>query len=129
MKEAFTPVSRLFLDREGILKIVIAEGAVLLLEDVKNVFEVEKRMLQGNKGLVLIDATHNYTLSSEARNYAIAQRESRMATCILTTSFTYKVINDIYSSFYSSPSPMKVFLSEEKAREWLLSFNEVRRAV
>jgi 2-polyprenyl-6-methoxyphenol hydroxylase-like FAD-dependent oxidoreductase len=129
MKEAFTPVSRLFLDREGILKVVIAEGAELGIEDVRNIFEVEKRMLQGRRGIVLVDARNSYSISSEARSYAIAQRDSRVATAILTTSIAYKVVNDIYYRFYSSPSPVKVFMSEDKAREWLLSFIEVKKAV
>ena len=129
MKEALTPVSRLFLDREGILKIVIAEGASLDLEDMKNVFEVEKRMLQGRKGIVLVDARNTYSLSSEARAYAISQRETRIATAIITTNLAYKVLNDLYSRFYTLPSPVKVFMSEERAREWLLSFLEVRKAV
>lgn len=122
MKEALTPVSRLVLDREGILKIIIAEGAVLELEDVKNIFEVEKRMLGGRNGVVLVDARNNYTLSQEARSYSLLQRNLRIATAVLTTSFAYKVINDLYSRFYSSSSPVKVFMTEEKAREWLLAF-------
>lgn len=129
MKEALTPVSRLILDRAGILKIIIAEDAMVELEDVKTVFEVEKRMLEGRQGIVLIDARNNYTLSHEARSYSILHRESRIATAVLTTSFAYKVISDIYSRFYSLPSPVKVFMNEDKAYDWLLTFAKVPKDV
>lgn len=128
MKEALTPVSRLILDRAGILKIVIAEGAILQLEDVKTIFEVEKRMLDGGKAIVLVDARNNYTLSQEARSYSLLQRESRIATAVLTTSLAYKVISDLYSRFYSFPSPVKVFMNEEKALDWLMAFARVEKS-
>jgi ubiquinone/menaquinone biosynthesis C-methylase UbiE len=118
MKEAFTPTSHLIVDN-GILWVKYAAEVHLDVQDIKNLYSVMDRLSEGKKLLVLVDIRNPYTITTEARAYAIKHVTPRIATAVVTNSITYKYLSNIYSSFASSVPPIKVFTSEEKALEWL----------
>jgi hypothetical protein len=120
MKEAYTTTAGITLQDDGIVRILVKEGASIQLADVENHFRVIERLSEGKKVLVLIDARVHYSMSAEARDYsAIYAPTSRLATAFITKSAAGKHIANLYMNFNRPSIPTRVFTDEAEAIAWL----------
>lgn len=123
MKEAYTTTATMLLDEDGILHVKLRDGAQIGLSDVQNHYRVTQRLLEGKKGLVLVDARVKYSFSAEARTYVASQSaESRLATAVLVSSRAGKHLANLYLRINRPVSPTRLFTKEKEAVRWLLSF-------
>jgi hypothetical protein len=123
MKEAYTTTASMVLGDDGILRITIKEGASVQLEDAKNHYRVTQRLLNDQKGLVLLDGRANYSISIEAKAYIREMNaKTRIATAVLVGSRTSKHLTNFVLSFSGSPVPTRSFTDKQEAENWLLGF-------
>lgn len=125
MKEAYTTTALLFLGADGILRVKIREGAVINLADAKNHFRVTHRLLEGKKGLVLVDARTHYSATVEARSYTSRlMSETCIATALLISSKAASYFSNFYMNIAKPGTSLRVFTDEEEALRWLLTFRK-----
>lgn len=104
-----------------IFRLTIFEGVEIELEDVMEMAAAFRKLSQGQKFAVLLDATNPFTLSSEARNM-IASKEltsDRMAAAFVTRSLANKLVGNFFIKFNKPATPTKLFSDEASAMEWL----------
>jgi hypothetical protein len=123
MTEAFTTTARLFIDND-IIWVKYAADAHIDADDIRNIYFIIRRWSAGRKLPLIVDIRDPYTITARARECAMRESEANLATALLTSNVLYKYLSDIYTKFYSSPVPLKVFLSEEKALEWIRSLQK-----
>jgi hypothetical protein len=124
MTEALTATARLHFDEDNILHVIYAEGAMMDVADIRNIYSVITRLSAGKKLCLLIDICNSYTITPEARKYAMDNLTPRLATAVLTKSCAVKYLSDLYSTVYRPATPLKFFLDEAKAIAWLNTFKE-----
>lgn len=124
MTEALTATARLYIDESNILHVIYASGVSIDVADVKNIYSVITRLCAGKKLGILVDIRNPYTISGEARKYAVDHITPRLATAVLTNNFAIKYLSDLYSTVYKPPTPVKFFLDEDKAIAWLKTFRQ-----
>ena len=123
MKEAWTHTAQIWYDeQENLLTIRITKDANITLNDVKNHFEVVKRLVGENKPLVLSDIRSSFTISKEARKFAAFQYAGRKATAIVSNKFISKIFANLYIYINRPSTPTRLFTTEEKALTWLKGF-------
>lgn len=120
MKEAYTTTAGITLQDDGIVRILVKEGANIQLADVENHFRVIERLSEGKKVPVLIDARVNYSMSAEARAYSAMHSSSgRLATAFITKSAAGKHVANLYMNINKPAIPTRVFNDEAEAIAWL----------
>ena len=125
MKEAYTTTAYIILGDDGILRITMKAGAKVSLADAQNHFEVTQRMLEGKKGLVLVDARSKYTVTAEASEWGKkAAVLSRLATAVVVNSKTSSYVSNLILHFDRPQSPTRMFTSFAEAEKWLKGFGK-----
>jgi hypothetical protein len=83
-----------------------------------------KRVAGGEPILLLLDVRKGYSITPEARALAAVEETTSLkkASAILVDSLAAQLLANAFVNFNKPASPVKVFTSEEKAIEWLLSF-------
>ena len=123
MKEAWTATAQMWYNEEtNLLRILVTNNVHLGLEDVKNHYAVASRLTADKKPLVLVDIRNYFTITPDARRYAIQQSDSRIATAIITRNLITLFFVNLYIRFGKPFTPTRFFSSEEKAMKWLESF-------
>ena len=114
----------MYIDKDEILRVKILEGADITLENIKNNFEIYKKLLGGKKALLLIDSRVKFNYSKEARIYTASNQMelNRVAVAHIISSFANRWVISIYIWFNKPHVPTRMFSSEEKALKWLKSF-------
>lgn len=113
------------LDKEGIIRMNIKEGAKIREEDVKETYSHIRKLCAGKKRLELIEGGDFYTFDEEAQKYAAKHgRELFIATAIVIRSPGLKVLFNFFNSFLKQPVPFKMFSSEAAALKWLREFKD-----
>jgi hypothetical protein len=104
-----------------IFRLTIFEAVEIELEDVMEMAAAFRKLSQGQKFAVLLDATKPFTLSSEARNM-IASKEltsDRMAAAFVTRSLANKLVGNFFIKFNKPATPTRLFSDEAAAMVWL----------
>lgn len=104
-----------------IIKASVFEHVELELEDILEMKEETKELSEGNKFSVLLDATHNFLISSEARIKLSSAEytKDRVATALVTKSLANKLIGNFFIKINKPASPTKLFAEELPALLWL----------
>ena len=124
MNKIRTSISDIYIDDDGILRVVMHPAADMTLEKLKENFEAIKQLLGNNRALVLINTKTSFKFRSEARSYAAINEGTinRVATAFVVNSFANKLIVNLYIKFNKPVVPTRMFLSEENALKWLKTF-------
>jgi hypothetical protein len=126
MREAYTASFHMMMDdQEGILRIGIKEDAAIGLEEIKKYYELTNILAGTQRVRVLIMAEQPFEISSEAREYISQQSFNRIATAIVTSNMAVRLIVNLYMKLINSASPIRLFSAEQKALEWLNSFQPI----
>lgn len=119
-----TAISDLFLGDDGILEVVLKEGAVVDLANLETNFLCYKELLGNRNALLLIDARVNYRFTSEARKFASKPNGQlkRVAVAYLVGSIAGRWKTSLYVFVNKPQVPTRIFTNREKALAWLNSF-------
>ncbi|TAL57180.1 MAG: STAS/SEC14 domain-containing protein [Bacteroidetes bacterium] len=114
------------MDKKGILRIKVIEGAAITLENLKEDDAVNPQLTEGKKALALYDACAFFSITPEAEKFLRSGilNKSRIATAVLTDKFFVRLLVNFMNNFTRLKSPLKMFGREEAALKWLYSFKE-----
>lgn len=121
-----TKSCEVWLDEEGVLWLVPDGETELDLEEVKACFDTYKKIgiNKENKVLQIIDARVNVSMNKEGRDYAAVHgKEYFIASAVISTNLSIRLLVNFFNLFYKSNGvPLKMFETEEGARNWLDKF-------
>ena len=124
MNKVKTSVAEMHIDDDGILQIRFFKGAKITLEKIEEYYRLSNELLGGKKALVLVDASEEYEVTEEAKAYGQTDEatKNRIAIAYVTSSFTNKIMFNLYLKVYKPRVPLKMFTNKNAALKWLNSF-------
>lgn len=124
LEETRTAIVRV--DEEGILRLRIKEGIEVKEEDVKDMFETYRKLgCDKKKVFQLIEDTNFYMFDKEAQKYASkVGKDFFIASALVNKSLGVSLLFNFFNSFLKPGVPFRMFVTEEKALEWLRSFKK-----
>ncbi|MGQ0828934.1 MAG: DUF7793 family protein [Bacteroidota bacterium] len=124
MNKVRTSVAEMFIDEDDILRIKILKGVHVTLEKSKEYYQASNQLTKNNKVLVMVDASQDYTITDEAKEYGASEEVSknRIAVAIVTNSIANRLTVNLYIKFYKPIVPTKMFSEEQAALKWLKTF-------
>lgn len=105
-----------------VVRLRIADGAEVDMEQALEAHELMKKLIAGRTCVLLIDLRGSqFNTSAEARDFASTKEGSstRIADAILLDSLAQALVGNFYIRFNKPRIPTRIFKSEEKAMEWL----------
>lgn len=116
----------------GIIYIKLEDNKQVELEDSIGQYELLKSKFDGvNKHMVLVDPGRYTDLSKEAREFSARPESNIMtfATAVIIRSLAQRIMINFMINFIKHGSmKMKMFQTQEKAMEWLLSLKQSQLA-
>lgn len=109
---------------DGIMVVEIEENVEVDPVLVKRIVNSIEKIGEGKRFPVLIFLGENTVPNAEAREY-VATPESdpyAIAEAYVISSFTQKLVSNLYTSFNKPARPTRFFNSKELATEWLKTF-------
>ncbi len=118
-----TKTSRIWLGKDGIVRIIKFPGSVTNLEEARQDVIATKKFGK-KKRPRFVDISKIESVTKEAREYYASEDASRKtsAMALLVGSPVSKVIGNFYLGIDKPPYPIKLFITEEKAIQWLKQF-------
>lgn len=120
-----TSVAEVYKDEFGIIRVSFPEQNVLLeFSDSQEIFDARITLSPpGTKQLILADIRTNPKPDRKARDFS--RRPEMVATtkgmAMLVGNSLSRMLGNFFIGFNRGDFPVKLFLEEEKATEWLLS--------
>ncbi len=103
----------------SIIRIVFFNGADINLHDAEVIHENLIRLSEGKSYCTLLDAQHQFTTSSEAREFVAKKESGRIAFAIVTNSIANRLVGNFFIQFNKPIVPTKLFSEEGAAIKWL----------
>lgn len=125
-KEFETRIDRMRLGEDGIVRITSLPQIEITLDDAKISIEAQLKVTKGKSCPTLLDIREIKSITRKARMY-FAGKESRSvnsAMGILVNSPLSKMVGNLFIGINKPDMPTKLFLSEDKAIEWLKRYIE-----
>ncbi len=121
-----TRTTKISLEKEGYLKIVMLPGVIIDAEDALDNMLVIKNLSAGKKLLKLVDGRGNWSITPEARKVTKKNftNETTLARAYIVDSFLTKVMFNFMNSFGEKDVPIEFFNHEGEAVTWLLSLKK-----
>ncbi|HLG02458.1 MAG TPA: hypothetical protein VI731_02615 [Bacteroidia bacterium] len=122
-----TGKSTIWLDHEGILHLVLEEGAEIDLEECERCFKIYRELgCEENKVPQLIDGRSAFNITSAARDYAAEQgKKVFIASAIISDSLPTRMLVNFFNAFYPKKGvPFKMFSGENEAIAWLRTIRD-----
>jgi hypothetical protein len=116
-----TPTARIWLDDEGILRGVLAEGAAETLAGAQANVAAAATLAAGRMVPVLIDLRSMRSITQEARHYYAGEDPARYARAqaLLVGSPLSRLIGNFFIGLNKARFPVRLFTSEDGAIAWL----------
>lgn len=107
------------LKEDGILYVKFPE--VLDEEMVDSIIKRRLEITKEDSYPAIVDAREVIGLTKEARNrfYQKDSQKGTLAAAFIISSKVQKIFYNMFLIFNSAPIPTKIFISEEKAKEWV----------
>jgi hypothetical protein len=104
-----------------IYKITPYEGIELTAEDVRELRIICLRFSGNRPFAVLLDASHNFTPTEEARKLLASEEytDLRIAAAFVTSSLANKLFGNFFIRFNRPATPTRLFSDEAAALRWL----------
>ena len=97
----------------------------VLVEDVKDITRVRKKLFGSSNYCSLIDVRKDFLSFSDEAKKHVSQNPKinalRISEALLVRNFGQKLGVDIYIRLFKPGSPSRSFVSEEKAINWLMN--------
>jgi len=109
---------------DGIILIRVRDFAEVDIEDSLETFEAVKKLGNGKKMPVLVYTGEGGTVSDESRRFSASKEagEPTLAEAIVVKNLAHKLIVNFLIKFHRPGRPMKMFIKESAAIQWLNSF-------
>jgi hypothetical protein len=114
------------LDESGIIRVNYLSGSVIDVSEKKELFNAYQEITNDVKSLFIFKAQNNVNFTKEAKKYSIRVEPLQpfMAIAVVADNLAYQILADFYFKIYKPKVAYKVVKSEEKAIEWLLSYQK-----
>jgi hypothetical protein len=121
-----TRTSRVRIDEEGIVRVVVKPNAEITLEDAKANVEAAVKISGGKKMSVLVDMRPLRSMTREARQHMAGEATAKIAKAqaLLVDTGLSKIIGNFLLGLNKPPYPTKMFTSDTEAVEWLRGFDK-----
>jgi hypothetical protein len=126
-EEIKTRVARIWLDEDGIIRVVYSPGTEVTLEDAEEIFAIIKRISDGKIRPCFVNPAKQKSISREARMYMTINAPEILTACavLITSPLTQIIANFIIGLnklINKEAIPLKIFTSEKKAFDWLREY-------
>jgi hypothetical protein len=105
----------------GIILLTINEGETIEEADVREMREAHLKLSHGQPFAILLDATHHFTITHEARSL-IASRTfagQLKASAFVLNSLALRLAGNFYIRFHKPANPTRLFSDKGTALAWL----------
>lgn len=113
-------------DNPLIIRIESFSGEFVEPEDAEAMRDANVALSDGNPYYVLLDTSKGYASATPEANKIFAEKkysENRKAVAIIAKSLASKIVSNFFIRFNKPQSPTRVFINEQEAMDWLLSFS------
>ena len=110
--------------QDNVLYNIFKEGADVCIDCMKESKKARLLLQNNQKMKILVDSRGLFNVTREARTYAAEDRHAKLsiAMAIVSDSLPTRLLTNFFIKFNRPKTPTKMFLSEEKALEWLGKF-------
>ena len=107
--------------KDGLFRITIKEDAEVAFDDAVEIVNIATELTQNATVIVLADARHHCSITSEARKYFAEHsvRNRFTAVAVLSNSLPVRILLNFYVNVDRPEIPTKLFSEETEALEWL----------
>ena len=114
--------STLTLLEDGILKIEIKEGAIVLAEDIMELQQPKLELSENKPHCVLFIMPRFGSLTKEGREFSAspAANVNAIAKAVIAPNLGMRIVANFFISRNKPPIPHKVFTKQEDAILWLI---------
>ena len=118
-----TTYSTMWFDENNILCSVSRKNAVITKETLDHSFNMIRIRAKGEKVCWIGDVTNITSADKEARDYAANETPKFIkALALITNSPLSRMVANIFLNLKKLPFPVKMFTSEEEARNWIAKY-------
>ena len=116
-----TRVSKIWLDDDNVIHVIVLPESNINFEDVKAVFEVIRTLSGEEKHPLFFDIRNIKSITREARAFSASEDSAGIvsATAALVNSTVSKVIGNFVLIVDKPLYPTRIFTAEPKAMDWL----------
>jgi hypothetical protein len=115
------PLGLSWYDDEGIMHTVFKDTPITL-EKAKASLEFVRQLNKGKKIRVIADSTFLHPQDKETKEYTARELPRDFsAVAVITHSHIGRIITNIFLKLIKKPLPIKMFLTEGDAKQWLRS--------
>lgn len=121
-----TRTARLWLDEDGILRLVFHPKAELTRADAEENHAAIMRLTgsQHDSTPQLVDISRIKSADRGARTFSASDGAATLAVALIVGSPVSRVIGNFYLGLNSPKYPLRLFTSEREAIEWLKGFQK-----
>lgn len=111
---------------DGIVHLTYLQGHTIDIDDKKAELKANLEITNGVKHPFLFSFEPFVIITKEAKEYSIKieLEQPFLAVAVVVDNLAYQIMADFYFKFYKPKVAYKVFKSENKAIEWLLSIKK-----
>lgn len=120
-----TGASEIWIDDEGIMRIIFAKNITLTLPDMQEAYALfdEFGFGHGRKKSRQLLTGGPFTVSREAREFAGKNGSDYFhAAAMVTGNVLMRYVINLFNALVKHDVPFKIFSNEEEALEWLRTF-------
>ena len=114
--------ANVFLDAEGIVWFRYKNGADITIEDSYDYLKIINEIADGKKRYFILDTRGALVQTTQEHRAFMGQNPEalkwRIADAILVDVLPNRILSDFYKKKYSQSHPIKIFKSEEEAKQW-----------
>lgn len=124
MEKKITRTCEIFVNKFGILHVKILAGVIIDKDDAADNFVVVRNLTKGKPILKLVDARNPFIIKKEAQMFVEKENDpsANIARAVLVNSFITKYLRAFFLSLEKPKIPVKIFVTEKAAIEWLKTF-------
>lgn len=125
-KVVTTSFSKVWLDEDGICRVVLMPGIVVGLVEMQENLAVQIKLQRAGKKPTLVDMRKIKNPTLEARNFAAGKEYGRevSAVAILQNTVIGKILGNLFINFSKPIYPTRLFTSEDTV-DWLKGYLQV----
>ncbi len=120
------PITEIEKDNSGVVHLKYRPNSSVTLETAVKDIQETARIGAGKKVPVVVNLTGLKSVSRDARRYYSGEETAKYvsAAALVADSPVSRVLGNFFLGIDKPPMPIRLFSSEEKAREWLTQFIE-----
>ena len=121
-----TRVTEVWVEADGIARIIHVPGAEVTLEDAKETMAAYLKLNQGRRMPLFVDTKTMRSLAREARKYYAGEEAAKVASAvaIIVGTPVSRVLGNFYLGLSNPHLPSRLFSSEDEALAWLKGYLE-----